>query len=44
MDEVEREKELKQTHIKLYYKGMYDQVTNRQYSNKMKCREGEDFK
>ena len=29
VDEVEREKELKQTHVKLYYKGMYDQVTNR---------------
>jgi hypothetical protein len=25
-EEAEREKELKQSHIKLYYRGMYDQV------------------
>ena len=44
VDEVEREKELKQTHIKLYYKEMYDQVTSRQYSNKMRYREDKDLK
>lgn len=25
-DDLEREKELKQAHVKLYYRGMYDQV------------------